>query len=89
VLRLVEGASLTVDFGAGVHAAFTGDSRTEADAKTLADSLRGLAGLARMAVPRNQPGLLSALDGIQVKQDSRIVRLNIDMTEDIAENLVK
>jgi len=89
VLRLVEGASLTVDFGAGVHAAFTGDSRTEADAKTLADSLRGLAGLARMAVPRNQPGLLSALDGIQVKQDSRIVRLNIDITEDIAENLVK
>jgi hypothetical protein len=45
VLRLVEGASLTVDLRTGVHAAFTGDSRTEADAKTLADSLRGLAAL--------------------------------------------
>jgi hypothetical protein len=89
VLRLVEGASLTVELRTGVHAAFTGDSRTEADAKTLADSLRGLSGLARMAVGRDQPDLLRALDGIQVKQQGRVVQVNVDIAEDLAEKLVR
>jgi hypothetical protein len=87
VLRLVEGASLTVDLRTGVQAAFTGDSRTEADAKTLADSLRGLAGLARMAVPRNQPDLARAFDGIQVNQEGRVVQVHVDIAEDLAEKL--
>ena len=89
VLRLVEGASLTVDLRSGAHAAFTSDSRTEADAKTLADSLRGLAALARMAVQSKQPDLLRALDGIQVKQAGRVVQVNVDMAEDLAEKLVR
>ena len=93
VLRLVEGANLTVDLRTGVHAALTGDSRTEADAKTLADSLRGLAALARMGAPRgvpgNQPDLLRALDGIQVKQAGRVVQVNVDIAEDLAEKLVR
>ena len=50
VLRSVEGASLTVDLRSGAHAAFIGDARTEAEAQNLADSLRGLAALARMGV---------------------------------------
>jgi len=89
VLRLVEGASLTIVLRMGVHAAFTGDSRTEADAKTLADSLRGLASLARMGVPRQRTDLLQALDGIQVKQDGRVVQVKVDMAEDLAEKLVR
>jgi hypothetical protein len=89
VLRLVEGASLTIDLRAGAHAAFTGDSRTEADAKSLADSLRGLAALARMAVSRNQPDLLRAFDGLQVRQDGRMVQVNVDIAEDLAEKLVR
>ena len=93
VLRLVEGANLTVDLRTGVRAAFTGDSRTEADAKTLADSLRGLAALARMGVPRgvpgNQPDLLRAFDGIQVRQEGRVVQVNVDIAEDLAENLAR
>jgi len=89
VMRLVEGASLTVNLRAGVHAAFTGDSRTETDAKTLADSLRGLAALARMGVPRNQPDLLRVLDGIQVKQAGRVVNVTVDIAEDVAERLAR
>jgi len=93
VLRAVEGASLTVDLRTGVHAALVGDSRTEADAKSLADSLRGLAALARMGAPRSVPGdqpdLLRALDGIQVKQEGRTVQVNLDIAEDLAEKLVR
>jgi len=89
VMRLVEGASLTVDLRAGVHAVFTGDSRTEADAKTLADSLRGVTALARMAAPANRPDLPRALDGIQIKQEGRVVQVNIDIAEDLAEKLAQ
>lgn len=93
MLRSVEGASATVNLGNGVHAAFTGDSRTETDAKTLADSLRGLAALARMAVGNgasgNLPDLLRALDGVQVTQQGRMVRVNVDLAEDLAEKLAR
>jgi hypothetical protein len=88
VLRLVESASLTVDLRSGVHAAFTGASRTDADAKTLADSLRGLASLARMGAQR-KPDLVRAFDGIQVKQDGRVVQVNVDIAEDLAEKLAR
>lgn len=89
VLRLVEGASLSVNLRTGLHAAFTADSRTDADAKNLADSLRGLASLARMGVPRKQPELLRAFDAIQVKQAGRVVQVNADIAEDLAEKLVR
>jgi hypothetical protein len=82
VFRMAEGASLTVDLRTRVHAAFLGDCRTEADAKNLADSLRGLAALAPMGAPHSVPG-------IQVAQEGRVVRVNIDLAEDLAEKLVR
>jgi hypothetical protein len=89
VMRLVEGASLTVDLRTGAHAAFTGDCRTEADAKNLADSLRGLAALARMGLAHNKPDLQHAFDGLQVNQNGRAVQVNVDITEDLAEKLAQ
>jgi hypothetical protein len=89
VLRLVRSASLTVDLRAGAHAIFTGDSRTEADAKTLADSLRGLAALARLGAARKQPDLARALDLIQVKQDGLVVQVDANIPEDLAEKLAR
>jgi hypothetical protein len=88
VLRSVEGASLTVDLRAGVHAAFKGDCRTEADARSLADSLRALAALARMGIAQNQPGLARAFDGLQVSEEGRLVQMHIDIAEELAERLV-
>jgi len=87
VLRQVEGANLNIDLRAGVHAAAIGDCRTEADAQTLSESLRGLAGLARLGVPRNQPDLLRVFDGIQVKQEGRVVKVTIDISQDLADQL--
>jgi hypothetical protein len=87
MLRSVEGASLTIDVRSGAHAALTGDCRTEADARNLGDSLRGLSAFARMAVPRNRPELQHAFDGLRVQQDGSTVRVNLDITEDVAEEL--
>jgi len=93
VLRLVDGASLTVDLTNGVHAVFMGDGRTDADGKSLADSLRALAALGRMAVSRGdaqtQASLQHAFDGLQVNQAGRTVRVNFDINEELAEKIVK
>jgi len=93
VMRLVEAASLSVDLRTGIHAVLAGISRTDADAKTLADSLRGLTALARMAAGRGAPGtqadLLRAFDAIQIAQEGRVVRVNFDIAEDLAEKLLK
>jgi hypothetical protein len=86
VLRQLKGASLTIDLRSGVHAAFVGDARTDAEAGNLADSLRGLASIARMGAPRSAPG---ALDGIRVEQEGRLVRVNADIPEDLAEKLMR
>ncbi|HTT65626.1 MAG TPA: hypothetical protein VMG35_27445 [Bryobacteraceae bacterium] len=88
ILRSVDGASLTVDLRTGVHAAVTGDCRTEDGARNLADSLRGLTALGRMSMQRN-PDLEQALSAIQVKQDGRVVQLNADIPEDLADRLLR
>jgi hypothetical protein len=89
MLRSVAGANLTIDLRQGAHAAATGDCRTEADAQTLSESLRGLAGIARLGVPKNRPELLRAFDGIQVKQQGQLVKVNIDIPADVADRLWK
>jgi hypothetical protein len=89
MLRSVEGANLTIDLRAGAHVAATGDCRTEAEAQSLSESLRGLAGIARLGVPKNRPDLLRAFDGIQVRQQGQQVKVNIDIPEDLADKLLK
>lgn len=76
VLRLASDASLSIDLRNGVHAAFTSDSVTDRDAQSLADSLRGLATLAR-------------IEGIAVAQNARRVNVTIDIPEEQAEKLLK
>ena len=89
LLRSVEGANLTIDLRTGVHAAATGDCRNETDAKTLSESLRGLAGIARMGVPKKRPELMRVFDGIKVAQEGPVVNVNVDIPEDLAEQLWK
>ena len=88
MLRSVDDATMTIDLRHGAHAAITGDCHAEGDARNMADSLRGLAALVRMAVPKNQPDLQRGLDTIQVKQEGRVVRLTADIPEDLAEKLL-
>lgn len=88
VLQSVEDASMSADLRAGIHAGATGDCRTAQDAKTLSESLRGLVGLGRLSVPENQSDLLRAFDGIQVKQDGRSVKIEVDIPQDLADQLV-
>jgi len=87
ILRSVKGATLAIDLSNGIHAVFTGDCQTEAAAGSLADSLRGLTALARVGLTHNQPALARVFDGIQIRQDARVVRLDVDVSQDLADKL--
>ena len=87
VLRATESTSLTADFRAGVHALMTADCRSEPDAQNLSAQLNGLLGLLR-SVPRKRPDLLRAFDGIQVTQQSRSVKVTLDISADLIERLL-
>jgi len=87
VLRSVDGAGLTVTFSAGVNAAATGDCRTAQEAAELTESLRGLAGLARLGVPRDRPELARVFDGMRITQEDRHVKWSLDIPPDLADTL--
>jgi hypothetical protein len=87
VLRSVDGASLTVSFRAGVTAAATGDCRTAQQAAELTESLRGLAGFARLGISRGRPDVARLFDNMRITQADRAVKWSLDVPPDLAESL--
>jgi hypothetical protein len=87
VLLSTEEARLTIDLHAGVQAAFNGTCRSDAEATSLSESLRGLLGLARLSLPKNRPDLVTVFDAVQVKQEGRSVSVAAAIPEDLAEGL--
>ena len=87
VLRSTESTTLTADLRAGMHAAIAAECRNEADGLNLSAELRGLLGLMR-SVPKNRPDLLRALDSIQVTQQGRSVKVNVDLPQDLLDRLL-
>jgi hypothetical protein len=87
LLRSVAALSLTANLRSGLHAVITGDCRTDPEAASLADSVRGLAGLARLAIARKQPDFARTFDGMEVRQEGHLVTVTIVIPQDLAEKL--
>jgi len=87
VLRSADSTTLTADLRAGLHAAMAAECRTEPDALNLSAELRGLLGLMR-SVPRNRPDLRRAFDAVQVTQQGRSVKVNVDIPQDLVKRLL-
>ncbi len=87
VLGMVQGGTLAVDLRTGVRAVVTGECAAEPDAKRLNDALRGLIGFGRLSTPDHRPDLLRFYDGIEVKQEQRVVRLTLSVPLDLLESL--
>jgi hypothetical protein len=68
MLHTMTDVNFVADFREGVYAALEGRCASEADAKFLGDTVRGLIGLARLALPRSEVELIRALDGVSVAQ---------------------
>lgn len=89
ILAGLRQATLGADLRNGLQALATGECRSGQDAKRIADSVRGLVGLARLTLPDDQLDLLRALDGVQVEQQGQAVRLKLALPEELAAKLIE
>jgi len=89
LLRSIENASGTADLRSGITATVIGQCRTDPDAKNLGDAARGMVGLGRLSVPENQPEMLRVFDGIKVDQKQRTVQVNVGISPDLIDKLLK
>src|SRR5262249_46664356 len=87
ILRSLDHATLTADLRSGWRAPISGDCRTEQDAGTLSETLRGLISLMRLSVPANRPEAARAFDGVRLSQAGKAVTIDIDVPQDLADKL--
>jgi len=89
IFQSLESTTLHADLRKGVQGRIDGQCRTEQDAKTLSDAVRGLVGFGRLSVPEKQPELLRFWDGIQVEQQQRSIRVNVEIAADLLDQFLK
>jgi hypothetical protein len=88
VLGLMGNGTFYFNVSQGVTGTITGVAANAQDAQQAHDGLAGFLGLGRMMIPKNQPDLARALDGIQVTQDGQRVSVKIAESDELAGTLV-
>lgn len=88
IIASIQSGSIYLDLRAGVNGLATGNCGSDQDAKGLYDALRGLTGLARLAIPKDKAEEGRLLDGLRVTQDSHKVNLHIEEPEELVDPLV-
>jgi hypothetical protein len=89
IFRSLENTHFQADLSRGLNASAQGQCRTEADAKSLGDAVRGLIGFGRLSVPDNQPELLRLWDGLHVEQNQRMITITANISQDLIDKLVQ
>jgi len=87
LFQSIESATATVDLRSGITAVAQGECRTEQDAKSLAEAIRGMVALGRLSVPEKQPEMLRLYDGIKAEQKQRSIHLNVQIPADLVDRL--
>lgn len=76
MLRAVAGVTAFADLRSGVRGEASGACRDEKNARALADALRGLLALSRLAAPKEDPALFNRIyEGIRIEQQRETVRV--------------
>jgi len=88
IMASIQSGSMYLDLRTGVNGLATGTCGTDQDAKGLYDALRGLAGLARLAIPKDKPEVGRLLDGLRITQDSHQVNIHIEEPEELVDPLL-
>jgi hypothetical protein len=84
ILNSLSDVTFFADFRDGVYAAASAHAATSADAKFIGDTARGLIGLGRLSVPRAEPQLAKAFDGVTVQQTDRALSINAKIPQEVA-----
>jgi hypothetical protein len=89
IFRSMENTHFEADLSRGLNATAQGECRTEADAKSLGDAVRGLIGFGRLSVPDNQPELLRLWDGLHVDQNKQTITITANISQELIDKLVQ
>ena len=82
-------ATAIADLRSGLVGNITGECKSEQDAKSLGDAVRGMVGLGRLNVPENRPELLRLFDGIKVEQKQRSFQVNVNISADLIDRMLQ
>jgi hypothetical protein len=88
IIASIQSGSMYLDLPAGINGLATGNCGSDQDAKSLYDALRALAGLGRLAVPKDKPEEGRILDGLRITQDSHKVNIHIEEPEELVDTLL-
>lgn len=83
VFSMIESATAAADLRAGLHLFLSGVCRSDQDARSLGDAVRGLVALGRLSTRSDEPDMLRVYDGIQVEQQQRNVRVNVALSQEL------
>ena len=86
--RAVQTGAVGADLRSGLSLHAHGTCATDAAAKQIRDTLKGLIGLGRLSTPDSQPELLKAYDAIQVEQQGPVVNISADIPQEIVDRFV-
>lgn len=88
ILATLEAATVAADLRSGLELDAAGACRSEQEARTLQEALRGLIGLARLTTPDNAPELLRAYDGINVRAQQRSIEVRARIPAHLLDQLI-
>jgi hypothetical protein len=81
VFSMIKSATASVDFANGLKLAASGVCRTDQDAHSLSDAVRGMVALARLNTPAGNSEMLEVYDGIKTEQQQRTVKVTASLSE--------
>lgn len=79
ILGSVQAGSIFFDLREGLKGEAAGTCSSDDGAEQVEGALRAFVGLGRLSVPKDQPELSQAYDGIRVTRESRRVKMYIDI----------
>lgn len=85
----VERGSFAADLRAGVKAVAEAECRDEAAAKRMGDTVRGLAGLARLSTPSGRGDILRLYDGLKITDAGRSLRVEAAISAEQIDSFLK
>ncbi len=85
----VETASLYFDLRTGLSGVVIANCASADGAEQVETALRGLVGIGRLSIPKDQPELAEAYNGIRVTREAKRVKLYIDVREAMVEKFLE
>ena len=89
ILAALGDITAVADFRAGVRAEARGTCRDEPNARALADALRGMLALGKLAAPKGDPTFERLYAGVRIEQERDNVRVTAEIPEDAVVKLAE